>query len=497
MSTWEGLSLEEKVGQLLMIGFMGTRPSSELVHLLRDRHVGGVILFFRNIEEAERLTELTQSIQELARRPLLLSADQEGGSVLRVRKGATLLPSAMGIGRLGEEAVRETGRICGEEMRALGLNLNLAPVLDINTPDNPGIGIRSFGERATDVARLGRAYVEGIQGAGVLACAKHFPGKGAAKLDAHLDLPTIQKSIQDLEAEELVPFRACIDAGVAATMTSHCVYRGIDEKPATLSRRMLTQLLRQELKFPGLLITDDMEMGAITRYLDGSQAGVASFAAGADIILVCKSHAVQEATLDAIIAAVKSGEIPMERLEESFTRIQQAKARFLPRDPRPISGLTAVNAPRIQEYCDRIVTVLRDPNKHLPLRGDSVDVYWPNMSVLTQVEEGSAGQEVLTSAFAHKFAHVRFVLYDPRNPEPDAETAARPVVFFSANAHLFPAQASYLQKIRKRSQPLVLVALRNPYDADLVGPSDTVVASYGFLVNTINALARTLLGGAS
>jgi beta-N-acetylhexosaminidase len=280
-------------------------------------------------------------------------------------------------------------------------------------------------------------------------------------------------------------------------MTSHCVYRGLDDKPATLSPRMLTQLLRQELKFPGLLITDDMEMGAITRYLDGTQAGVASFAAGADIILVCKSHAVQEATIDAIIAAVKAGTIPMARLEESFARIRQAKARISPRNKQKIGALTAANAPRMQEYCDRIVTVLRDPGERLPLRGETVDVYWPNMSVLTQVEEGSEGKELLQSAFARRFAHVRVVSYDPKNPEADTESAARPVVFFSANAHLFPAQAAYLEKVRKRSQPLILVALRNPYDAALVSPNDTVVASFGFLVNTINALTKTLLGATS
>jgi beta-N-acetylhexosaminidase len=496
---WSGLTLEEKVGQLFMIGFTGTEPGPDLKRLLVERHVGGVILFFRNIRDGAHLADLTAAIRELAPRPLLVAADQEGGSVLRVRSGATLLPSPMGLARLGPEAVRDVARICGEEMRAMGLNLNLAPVLDVNRPENPGVGMRSFGEDPDRVARMARAYVEGLQSTGALACAKHFPGKGAARLDAHLDLPVIERGAEELAAGDLVPFRVAFAAGAAAAMTSHCLYRGLDDRPATLSKRILTGLLRDELGFEGILITDDMEMGAIRRYHEGTAAAVAAFAAGADVILICHDHAAQEASLLAVAHAVRSGTVPESRLDESLARIRRAKERVGPAPAEDIGSLHRRNAPRVQAHCDRIVQVWRDPERLLPLAGGAaIDVYWPNMSVLTNVEEGEEGGRTVCDAFASRFADVRLVPYDPRDGSV-APAHARPpgapaAVFFSANAHLYPAQAKLVAHVRAIAHPFVLVSLRNPYDRDLVPAGDTVVCGFGFLGNALSSVLATLLG---
>lgn len=496
MIAWDGMSLEEKVGQLLMIGFTGTDARGEVARLLAGRHAGGVILFLRNIRDGAHLADLTAALQALAKRPLFLSADQEGGSVLRIREGASLLPSAMGLGRLGPDAVRESARICGAEMRAMGLNMNLAPVLDINIRDNPGIGIRAYGEFAEQVARNGEACVRGLQEAGTLACAKHFPGKGAAKLDAHLDLPALDGTLEELRGHELVPFRAALSAGVAAVMTSHCVYSRIDGVPATMSKKVLTDLLRGELGFDGVLITDDMEMGAISRYHEGTAACVAAFAAGADQILICKDNDLQERTIDALVAALKKGDVPMSRLDESLARIQRAKARIAPRPDASIAQLVERHAAPLASLCDRIVEVARDPQRALPLSGERVDVYWPNLSVLTKVEEGTAGEDLIKRAFAARFEGVNVVPYDPIQPAVEP-AGARPAVFFSANAHLFPAQAKLVEKLRAVAKPFVLVALRNPYDRDLAGPDDPVVLSYGFLPNQLRATLSVLLGPAA
>jgi beta-N-acetylhexosaminidase len=490
----DGMSLEEKVGQLMMVGFTGTDARGDIARLLTDRHVGGVILFFRNIRDGAHLTELTASLSALAKRPLLLSADQEGGSVLRIREGASLLPSAMGLGRLGPDAVREAARLCGAEMRAMGLNLNLAPVLDINHRDNPGIGIRSYGETPEAVARAGEAYVRGIQEAGTLACVKHFPGKGAAKLDAHLDLPSLDYDLARLREHELVPFKAALAAGSAAAMTSHCVYSKIDAMPATMSKKILTDLLRTELGFDGILITDDMEMGAISRYHEGTAACVAAFAAGADQILICKDTALMDKTIDALVAALKSGEVPMSRLDESLARIRRAKERVAAKPKESIRELMEKHAGAFQALCDRIVEVARDSKKQLPLSGDAVDVYWPNLSVMTKVEEGSAGEDLLKRAFAARFKSPNIVLYDPIQPAVQPMRQGRAVVFFSANAHLFPAQAKLIGDLRAGAKPFALVALRNPYDRDLAGADDPVVLSYGFLANQLKATLAVLLG---
>jgi len=492
MTGWTHLSLEEKVGQLLMIGFTGTDARGPVKNLLADRHVGGVILFFRNIRDGNHVTDLTAALQSHARHPLLLAADQEGGSVLRVREGASLLTSAMGTGRLGPQAVREVASICGSEMRAMGLNLNLAPVLDVNVPDNPGIGIRSYGEKAEEVALLADAYVRGLQEAGTLACAKHFPGKGAASLDAHLDLPTIDRDLAALRAFELLPFRAAIAAGAGAAMTSHCVYSRVDAKPATLSKAILTDLLRAELGFDGILITDDLEMGAIAKYHEGTSAAVASFAAGADVLLICANQAYQEKTIDALVKALQAGDVPMSRLDESLDRLWRAKAKIAPRPVATLSQLVASHAAALDAVCGRIVQVART-KETLPLSGGAVDVYWPNLSVLTKVEEGGAGEDLVRRAFAGRFKTPTVIGYDPIQPaiEPRGES---PVVFFSANAHLYPAQAKLIAQLRKTARPFVLVALRNPYDADLAGPDDTVLLSYGFLPNQLRATLGVLLG---
>lgn len=494
MSEGRTMSLEEKVGQLLMFGFDGTEPSPTAKRLLSERHAGGVILFYRNIRDGNHLPELVAELEALATRPLLLAADQEGGSVLRVRQGASLLPSAMGLARLGPEAVREAATICGREMRAMGLNINLAPVLDVNNPANPGIGIRSFSSATGEVARLGESYTMALQATGVLACVKHFPGKGSARLDAHLDLPVIDSTPEKVRSRDLAPFQRAFAAGAAAAMTSHCVYSKWDDRPATLSKRILTGLLRDELRFDGILITDDMEMGAIARYHKGTDAAVAAFEAGADVILICRDPKLQESAIDAIVRAVKSGQIPKSRLDESIARINRAKERIGPKPSDRIDKLAQSHEPRIQSLCDRIVHVDRDPARRLPLSGEAVDLYWPNMSLLTNVEEGSAGQEKIEAAFKARFGNVRVIGYNPKDPKVEiGSDQSRSVVFFSANAHLFPGQSKLISEISSRFDRFVLVVLRNPYDRDLVPHEKTVVLNFGFLPNAIEAVLKKLL----
>ncbi|MFW6229939.1 MAG: glycoside hydrolase family 3 protein, partial [Halanaerobium sp.] len=266
------MSLEEKVGQLFQVGFSGSTVNDEIKDLIENYHIGGVIYFSRNIKNPAQTAELSNNLQQLALDsgsgfPLFISADQEGGTVTRL-KGATHFPGNMALGAAQSKNLTEkVAQATASELKNLGINVNLAPVLDVNNnPANPVIGVRSFGEDPELVAELGMSYIKGLQSEGITATAKHFPGHGDTDTDSHLDLPIIKHQRSRLDEVELYPFKKAIEAGVDSIMTAHVYFPAIEKEegiPATLSKSVLTDLLRDELKFEGLIITDCMEMNAI------------------------------------------------------------------------------------------------------------------------------------------------------------------------------------------------------------------------------------------
>ncbi|HNV70693.1 MAG TPA: glycoside hydrolase family 3 N-terminal domain-containing protein, partial [Candidatus Ozemobacteraceae bacterium] len=285
------MNLKKRIGQLMVVGFQGLEPSDDFLKFVEEWGIGGFIFFARNIDRAERIPQVVRRLEDAAGGPIFTSIDQEGGLVMRILTSGSPFPGAMALSATDDvDLTRKIHTAIGREMRALNLNWNLAPVLDINHRDNPGIGARSFGEDPERVSRFGCAAVEGLQAGGVLACAKHFPGKGHARVDSHLTLPTIPYDTARLESFELQPFRAAIRSGVASIMTSHVffpAYESTPNLPATLSKAVLTDLLRGKLGFTGLLVTDDLEMGAITEAYGVAEAGFRSFMAGADLLLIC------------------------------------------------------------------------------------------------------------------------------------------------------------------------------------------------------------------
>src|SRR5579884_1477526 len=240
-----GMSLEEQIGQALMVGFWGTKPSQEIIDLITRYHVGNIILFSRNTGDTRQVLELTRSLQEIAkeaghRYPLLIAIDQENGIVQRLGEAVTIFPGNMALGAIGsDEIAYEVARATGEELLALGINMNLAPVVDVNNnPANPVIGVRSFGEDTHLVARLGAAMVKGYRVAGILSCLKHFPGHGDTAVDSHLAMPIIPHTLERLEMLELVPFRRGIEAGAECLMIAHVAFPALAEQgnlPGTLS----------------------------------------------------------------------------------------------------------------------------------------------------------------------------------------------------------------------------------------------------------------------
>lgn len=339
---YDGWTLREKAAQLFVFGFHGKQPSDDILGIIERHGVGGVIYFTRNIDDARQVHELSSQLHraasEAGRPPLLVSIDQEGGMVARIVDGVTLMPGNMALGAAASrEGAYETARICGEELRLLGVNLNFAPCIDVNNnPDNPVINVRSYGDRPELVSELGSAAVEGFQSAGVAATVKHFPGHGDTSVDSHHALPIVAHDRQRLEEIELPPFRAAIAAGADVIMTAHVCLPALDPSgvPSTLSQPVLTGLLRGELGYDRVIVTDCLEMDAIDKTYGPGEGSVRAIEAGADLVLISHTIGKQLAGIDAVVQAVEEGRLSEERLEQSLDRIlclKEARRRRAPR----------------------------------------------------------------------------------------------------------------------------------------------------------------------
>ena len=345
------LPLHRRIGQLVIVGFGGVSVPAELRTLAREFDLGGVILFARNAEAPEQLAELTREVQELARDlPLWVSVDQEGGRVARLGRPFTEWPPMATLGRSGDASLADRfARALARELRAVGIALNYAPVLDVHTnPANPVIGDRALDGRAEVVAELGAVIIRALQDEGVAACGKHFPGHGDTAADSHLELPIVPHSPERLRAVELLPFRAAIAAGVAAIMSAHVLVPALDEtRPSTLSPAIMGGLLRDELGFDGVILSDDLQMGAIAGGHTLDRAVVGALAAGCDGVLICApDQAIQAGALEAVVRAAEEQQLPLRVIDDALARHRRQKERFLgtphlaraPRDLRAILG---------------------------------------------------------------------------------------------------------------------------------------------------------------
>jgi len=327
-------SLGRQIGQLLVVGFNGHQIPAELRSLAREFGLGGVILFARNIVEPEQVAELAfEAARLVPDLPVWVSVDQEGGRVARLKAPFTEWPPMATLGRSGDVRLAERfARALAAELKAVGITLDYAPVLDIHTnPKNPVIGDRALAENAEEVARLGSAIVRTLQAEGIAACGKHFPGHGDTGTDSHLELPLVEHPPDRLRAVEFLPFMAAIEAGVATIMTAHVLVPSLDEtRPATLSRRVVTDLLRNELKYEGVILSDDLEMNAIAAEYPVSSAAVLAIEAGCDGALICSGdHDTQAAALEALVHAVEDDRLRLVQVEDSLKRHLRAKERFL------------------------------------------------------------------------------------------------------------------------------------------------------------------------
>jgi beta-N-acetylhexosaminidase len=327
-------SLRRRIGQTLIAGFDGTDLPIELKSLAGEFGLGGIILFARNIVEPEQVAEIAAEAASLVPDlPLWVSVDQEGGRVARLKAPYTEWPPMATLGRSGDVALAERfARALAAELLATGVSLDYAPVLDIHTnPKNPVIGDRALADRADRVAAIGAAIVRAFQDEGLAACGKHFPGHGDTATDSHLELPLVEHPPERLQDVEFAPFRAAIAADVATIMTAHVHVPSLDEgRPATLSKRIVTTLLREALGFEGVIISDDLEMKAIAAAYAVPSAAVMAIDAGCDALLICSGdYQTQGAALEALIHAVEDGRLPASRVDDALKRQTRVKERFL------------------------------------------------------------------------------------------------------------------------------------------------------------------------
>ncbi|MFC5403090.1 beta-N-acetylhexosaminidase [Cohnella soli] len=328
------MTLEQKVGQMILAGVTGTKLDASAKAMIAEQHVGGIILFKNNFSG---LTGSTRFVNDLKKAntsnpiPLFVSVDQEGGRVSRLPADFVAMPDAAKVGRTGKpELAKQMGKLLSEELALLGFNVDFAPVLDINSnPNNPVIGNRAFGSKADIVTRMGISVMQGLREGGTIGVVKHFPGHGDTSVDSHLDLPVVNKTTQQLEALEWMPFKAAIAEQADAVMVAHILFPKIDpDAPASFSKVIIGKQLRGTLGFDGVVITDDLTMGAIADHYGIAEAAVKSVEAGSDILLVAHGYDTAKSVYDKLLQAVRSGRISEKRINESVKRIVSLKTKY-------------------------------------------------------------------------------------------------------------------------------------------------------------------------
>ena len=513
-----GMMLAEQIGQVLTIGFHATTPPQKVIDLIQQQHIGNIILFKRNIQNAQQVYELTQHLQRIAREaghryPLLIMIDQENGMVRRFGHSATIFPGNMALGAIGSEQVAyDIAVATGRELQALGINMNLAPDVDVNNNSaNPVIGVRSFGEDPQLVARLGAAMVKGYHDAGIITTLKHFPGHGDTAIDSHLALPIIPYTMERLETIELVPFRHAIQAGADSIMIAHMYLPALmqDEMvPATVSHAIVTGLLREKLGFTGLIVSDCMEMHALSRVVGTEQGTVQALRAGIDLVLLSHGYVHQQGSIRAIHEAIEDGTLAVDRIRDAAERVLQLKARTLSWDRLPDAtelhsiGSKAHQQLRDQAY-ERSTTLVRDMAGLLPLqlRPDQrlLILFLQPIIVSCAVDTdfpGDALVEIIQKH--HTLVDTLSITY--MSVQHDADVIAQAVkkadmvIVVTANANHNKSQAQTVQQLLQSGKPVIGIAAYDPYDLLAFPELGTYLATYEYTQPAFVAVARVLFG---
>lgn len=518
----DGMTLEEKVGQLFIVHVYGETPTDpdyedtnvnnnrggkNFKEVIENYQVGGIIYFnwTDNIGlpmDAEQVHGLSNGLQEIAieqpsQIPLFISTDQEGGIVQRVQEPGTVFPGNMALGATGSESYATlSGQVIGNELSSLGINMNFAPTVDVNmNPANPVIGIRSFGEDPELVSRLGIAQINGYKAENVIASAKHFPGHGDTDVDSHYGLPVIDHDLETLHEIDLKPFKAAIDAGIESIMTAHIVVPALDDSglPATLSKPILTDLLREDMGFDGLIITDSLGMSGANVY-PRERVAVEAFKAGADILLNPPNV---EVAFDGMFEAIENGDISMERLDESVYRILRAKMdNGLFENPftegEAIDNIgSEAHLEAARSIAERSITLVKNEQNTLPIqKSESVLVVGPAEAQPVMISDLLNDKGVKVTSFATATSPTD----EEINDAVDQAEGVDKVVVTTYTANTNEKQQQLVDAMMETGKPVAVAAMRNPYDLMAFSEVDAYLNAYSYLDVSVVAVADVLTG---
>ena len=494
-----------EMGQHMVTGFPGTEMPQEFINIVKRAKIGNVILFTHNIESLPQVHKLCRDIDELITSETghhpFITIDQEGGMVSRLPETAPVLPGQMALSSVGDESIIENGTYMnGVLLQKVGCNFNLAPSVDVNeNPKNPVIGVRSFGDDAKKVAEHGASAIKGYNRSGIISCAKHFPGHGDTALDSHLSLPMIDKSMEELQ-KQLLPFRRAIAEKVPAVMTSHILFPQIEKEniPCTMSRTMLSGLLREELGFTGLILTDCMEMKAIGKYYGTTEGCVKSLQAGADLIFISHHADLAEKTVYELCRKKEDGLYDEEELKASLERIYEYKKNLKPiAEIKDWSEFDCMTSSFNETARSSSVTIKAAENVDL----DNLVFIAPRAFITSNVSDQIDRNDFATW-MQKEFPGSEKVICtaDPKEDEikeiVEGIQNGKTVAFGTYNAHLQTGQLEIIKALHEKGIPVHLFILRNPYDAmkSIVDIVDSCTLTFEYSVRMFERCRDILKG---
>ncbi|KAL9551556.1 hypothetical protein PS6_004951 [Mucor atramentarius] len=509
--------LQHDVGQLLMCGFHGLEATEGILDLIRHHNLGSIIFFSRNIESPKQLQRLTHTLQTAAKeaghtRPLLIAVDQENGVVRRLGSSGTYLPGSMALGAIDStSAAYQVATATAKELLALGINWNLAPSMDVNNNAlNPVIGVRSFGENPHLVAELGLAQVEAYHRHRVATSIKHFPGHGDTATDSHLGVPVIDKSLDELAQTELVPFTQCInaqgDAHPTSVMIGHIALPQIiaeENRPASISSEIATDLLRKKLSYQGIIITDCLEMDAVKDTVGSARGAVMALQAGNDISMLSHTLSFQQDAFKLLGQAIQDGTLNEDALSASLDRVAALKDRFLSWDVALRNqDLADVGCKAHLELSDRLYnkvpTVVCDQQQYLPIKpsqDDKILFLAADVPLTLAIDSEAEPFNSMYDSLHRRHANTEYIIFKQDTPDlTDAIKSADIVIVGTANGNLHPFQADLVQLASLHAKKLIVIAVINPYDLMAFPSISTYLVTYEYTPPAHEAAARLIFG---
>lgn len=506
--------LHHEIGQLLMCGFDGTETTEGILNLIRNHHLGAIILFSRNIASPEQLQRLTHQLQVAAKeanhvRPLLIAIDQENGVVRRLGQSGTYFPGSMALGAIdSSSAAYQVAAATADELKVLGINWNLAPVMDVNNNAlNPVIGVRSFGQDTCKVATLSLAQVEAYQRHGMVTSVKHFPGHGDTATDSHLGIPVIDRSLEELKQVELVPFMHALNAKgksrPESVMIAHMALPQITEKPASISKEVVTGLLRKQLGYDGIIITDCCEMDAIKESVGSAAGAVLALKAGNDMSMISHTYAFQKQAFELLYDDLDTNNLDQVEMYASLARIANLKDRYLTWDEAlKCHDLSIIGCqPHLdlsKRLYQQVPTVVRNHKNVLPIKptqDQKLLFLAAHVPLTLAIDSESEPFNSMYQSLKRRHSNTEYIIFEESTADlTNAIQTADYVVIGTGNGNLHPFQSQVVQLAQQHAKQLIVVAVINPYDLMSFPEISTYIVTYEYTPPAHDAFVAVLFG---